>query len=288
LTPVTLELGGKDPFIVCEDADFEYVTKMALRGAFLNCGQNCVSAERFYVFEPLYDRFVARILETMPKLKQGPNAPDVGAINMPLQLKKYQELIDDAVAKGAKVLSGGKVNANHKGHFFEPTVIVNVNHSMRIMREEMFGPVMAIMKVKSDEEVVRLANDCDYGLSCSVFSRNYARGHKLAKQIEAGCTVINDWGLSMMIQSLPFGGVKLSGFGKFNGPEGIRDFTFQKSYVTDRFGFALPPPDPLFYPSSPKVHKLVEHFVEIMYARGVMSKVRGTFQLLKKIVSKDF
>lgn len=110
-----------------------------------------------------------------------------------VQLQKYQSLIDDAVKKGAKVLFGGKPNVAHKGHFFEPTVLINVNHSMEIMREETFGPVMPIMRVSSDEEVIKLANDCKYGLSASIFTGNYARGYELAKKIQAGGSVINDW-----------------------------------------------------------------------------------------------
>jgi acyl-CoA reductase-like NAD-dependent aldehyde dehydrogenase len=288
LIPVTLELGGKDPFIICEDADLDYTVKMALRGAFLNCGQNCVSAERFYVYNEIYDKFIEEVKKTMPKIVQGVGAPDVGAINMPSQLKKYIDFIEDAISKGAIILWGGKINENYEGHFFEPTVLINVNHSMKIMKEEMFGPIMSIMKVSSDEEVIKLANDSFYGLGCSVFSKNYQRAYNLAKNIEAGCTVINDWGLSMMIQSLPFGGVKISGFGKFNGPEGIRDFTYQKTYVTDRFGISFPPPKALFYPSSPHVHTLVEEFVTILYSQSIFSKIRAIGKLIKKIIKKDF
>jgi len=289
LTPITLELGGKDPFIVCEDANLEYVTNMALRGAFMNCGQNCLSAERFYIFDGIYDRFMDRVLKILPTIRQGPHEPDMGAINLPSQLDKYKELIQDAILKGAKLLTGGKVNVNFKnGHFFEPTVLVNVNHSMRIMREEIFGPVMCVIRVQTDEEVVRLANDCDYGLSCSIFSSNYKRAHRIAEQIVTGSTIINDWGVSMLIQSMPFGGVKLSGFGKFNGPEGIRDFTFQKNCVTDRFGFILPPPSVLMYPTSSKVHTLVVDFITILYGRGLLGKVRAIGSLFWKLLRRDF
>lgn len=163
----------------------------------------------------------------MPSITQGPTSPDVGAINLPSQLTKYAEYIADATAKGAKVLSGGKVNSQHKGQFFEPTVLINVNHSMKTMQEETFGPVMSVMRVSSDEEVIRLMNECSYGLSCSIFSKNYKRAHKIAEQVRAGSVIINDWGLAMLIQDLPIGGVAISGFGKFQGPEGLRDFCFQ-------------------------------------------------------------
>jgi delta 1-pyrroline-5-carboxylate dehydrogenase len=156
------------------------------------------------------------------------------------------------------------------------------------MREEMFGPIMCVMKVSSDEEVIQLANDCDYGLGCSVFSKDYNRAYRIAKQIESGMAVVNDWGLSTMVQSLPFGGVKVSGFGKFNGPEGIRDFASQKTFVTDRFGVVLPPPKALFYPTSPRVHTLVQYFVGILYASSILDKAKAAATLTKKILTKDF
>jgi len=289
LTPVTLELGGKDPYIVCEDADLDYCIDIGLRAAFFNCGQNCLSAERFYVYDKIYDKFVNRVKELTPKIQQGPDMPDIGAINMPLQLDKYTEFIEDAVKKGAKILVGGKPNPNHKGHFFQPTILIDVNHSMKIMKEETFGPVMAIMKVHSDEEVVKLANDCSYGLSCSIFSANYKRAHKIAEQIESGGTVINDWGLAFMCTDLPFGGVKISGFGKFNGPEGIRDFCYQKTCVTDRFGIVVPPPKAvLSLPTSPNSYKLVIDAVPILYERSIFGKISAVGRLLKRIVTRNF
>lgn len=286
--PVTLELGGKDPFIVLDDADIDYTVDMALRGAWLNCGQNCLSAERFYVYDKVYDKFLAKVKEIAPKLQQGPSAPDVGAINMPVQLQKYQSLIDDAVKKGAKVLFGGKPNPAFKGHFFEPTVLINVNHSMEIMKEETFGPVMPIMKVTSDEDVVKFANDCRYGLSAAIFTSNYTRGYELAKKIQSGGTVLNDWGLSMMIQDLPFGGIKVSGFGKFNGPEGIRDFCFQKSFITDRFGIVMKAPQALMYPTSNKIQGVVFELIRTLHERKIGDKAAAAVRLVKKILAKEF
>lgn len=154
------------------------------------------------------------------------------------------------------------------------------------MQEENFGPIMAIMKVRSDEEAVKLANDCNYALGCSIFSSNYERAHKMANSISAGMAAINDWGLSMGVQSLPCGGVKISGFGKFNGPEGLRDFCYQKSLVTDRFRFIVPPPSALFFPSPEGVHLFVEEFIRILHGRTVLDKAVAVSNLLKKILSK--
>lgn len=289
LTPVTLELGGKDPFIVCEDADIEYTVGIGMRGAFFNCGQNCMSAERFYVFEGIYEKFLAKVKEITLAMKQGPDASDIGAINMPYQVARYEEYLNDAVSKGAKILMGGKVNTTHKGHFFEPTILVDVNHSMKIMKEEMFGPVMCVMKVKSDEEVIQLANDAEYGLSSSIFSANYKRAHAIAEQLESGGTVINDWGLAFMCADLPFGGVKVSGFGKFNGPEGLKDFCTQRTCVTDKFGIVVPPPKAVLnYPTSARAHKLVEDAITMMYVVSPLKKISALLSLGKKVITKDF
>jgi len=145
------------------------------------------------------------------------------------------------------------------------------------------------MKVHSDEEVVRLANDALYGLSASIFSANYKRAHAIANQMQSGGTVINDWGLAFMCADLPFGGVKISGFGKFNGPEGLKDFCFQRTCVTDRFGIVVPPPKAVLnYPTSAKAFTLAEEAVSIMYALSPIAKVSAVFRLLRRIVTKDF
>eukprot|EP01117_Protostelium_nocturnum_P002136 TRINITY_DN1277_c0_g1_i1.p1 TRINITY_DN1277_c0_g1~~TRINITY_DN1277_c0_g1_i1.p1 ORF type:complete len:626 (+),score=186.35 TRINITY_DN1277_c0_g1_i1:152-1879(+) len=288
-TPVTLELGGKDSFIVCDDADVKYAASMALRGAFLNCGQNCLSAERFYVYDSVYDQFLDEVSKITPKIRQNSSPTcDVGAINLPTQMKRYQELLKDAVSKGAKIVCGGKMTEGLEGNFFEPTIIVNVNHTMRITQEETFGPIMTIIKVSSDEEVIKMANQSEYGLACSIFSGNYKRAESMAQKIHVGTTVVNDWGLSMLIQSMPFGGVKTSGFGKFNGPEGIRDFAVQKGCVTDRFGVKLPPPSVLFFPSPTNVHLLVHLFISIRHAPGIVGKFSAAVQLVSAILKQSY
>jgi len=290
LTPVTLELGGKDPFIVCEDAKLEYTVQMALRGAFLNCGQNCLSAERFYVYEKIYDQFVASVLEHMKHLSQGPDSSDNGAINLPSQITKYMDLIEDAVKKGAKVLKGGKINPQYEGHFFEPTVLVGVNHSMRIMQEEIFGPFMCIMRVKNDQELLKIVNECSYGLSASIFSMDQERAIQIGRAIESGSTVINDWGVPMMINSMPFGGVKISGFGKFSGQEGLRDFCYQKVYVANLIPWLIfPPPEVIVnHPVPKRAHMLVQDFLYVFYGRGLLSKVRAGIGMVKRIITKDY
>eukprot|EP01114_Cavostelium_apophysatum_P012692 TRINITY_DN289_c0_g2_i1.p1 TRINITY_DN289_c0_g2~~TRINITY_DN289_c0_g2_i1.p1 ORF type:complete len:611 (-),score=188.36 TRINITY_DN289_c0_g2_i1:51-1883(-) len=289
LTPVTLELGGKDPFIVLDDANLEYTIGIGTRAAFFNCGQNCMSAERFYVHNGIYDRFIKKAVEVTTSMKQGVAGPDIGAINMPLQFNRYQEYIEDAVRKGAKILVGGKVNTSVDGHFFEPTILVDVTHEMKIMKEEMFGPVMCVMRFNTDEEVIKLANDALYGLSSSVFSANYKRAHAIADKLQSGGTVVNDWGLAYMCTDLPFGGVKVSGFGKFNGPEGLRDFCSQRTCVTDRFGIVIPPPKVVLeYPTRPKAYRLAQDAIKILYTMSPIGKAKAVVSIARRILFKDY
>src|SRR5690606_5974692 len=157
---------------------------------------------------------------------------DVGAMTMPGQVDIVERLVSDAVARGAWAVVGGHRGAS--GQYYAPTVLVDVDHDMAIMREETFGPVIAIMRVRSEEEAVRLANDSSYGLSSSVFSRDHARAERIARQIVSGSTVINDFAMHYMAHELPFGGVRGSGFGRLNGPEGLRGMSNVKAVISDR------------------------------------------------------
>lgn len=285
LTPVVLELGGKDPMIICDDAELEQAVSTALFGVFNACGQMCVGAERLYVFERIYPQFVEAVVRRTAELRQGPplaGEVDLGAMTMPRQLQIIQELVDDAVAKGARVLTGGRPRTDLGGNFYPPTILVDVDHSMRITQEEQFGPVMVIIKVRSEEEAVRLANDCPYGLGSSVFTRDPERADRLARQIDAGMTTVNDFGLAYMIQSLPFGGRKISGFGKINGREGLRACCNEKAIVTDRVpvrqGMAL-------YPVRPATFELVTGAVKAIYGSGLVGKARGAAQIVRSLLS---
>ena len=239
LTPVILELGGKDPMIVCDDADLEQAVHNALVGTLTAAGQLCMAAERIYVFDAVYDDFVAMAARIVGQLRQGSPLGsvrvDVGAMTMPGQIDIVEKLVDDAVARGARALVGGK--RGDGGQYFQPTLLVDVDHSMSIMREETFGPVMAVMRVRDEHEAIALANDTTYGLSSSVFTRDHARGERIASQIVAGSTVINDFAMHYMAQDLPFGGVRGSGFGRLNGPEGLRAVCNVKAVMSDRLPF---------------------------------------------------
>jgi acyl-CoA reductase-like NAD-dependent aldehyde dehydrogenase len=286
LTPVVLELGGKDPMIVCDDADLAQAVGAALFGVFTNSGQMCIAAERLYVFDAVYDIFVRRVVAAARALRQG--APtedrggehDVGALTMPGQLEILERLVADAVAKGARVLVGGKRNAALAGQFFEPTVLVDVDHTMAIAHEETFGPIMTIVRVRDEEEAIRLANDSAFGLGSSVFTRSSRRGERIARRISAGMTVINDYGTAYMMQSAPFGGVRASGFGRINGKEGLRACCNEKTVVRDRLPIRQAAS---FYPIKKATFPFLQNMISMIYGRGLPTKIKAVAGLAKNL-----
>ncbi|KAJ0979933.1 hypothetical protein J5N97_015407 [Dioscorea zingiberensis] len=289
LIPVTLELGGKDAFIVCEDVDVNKVVQVAVRGALQSSGQNCAGAERFYVHRDIYPTFVAQIVKLIKSISVGPPLAgryDMGAICMQEHADKLQNLVNDAVEKGAEIIgrgSFGHLGEDAVDQFFPPTVIVNVNHTMKLMQEEAFGPIIPIMKFSSDEEVVKLANDSNYGLGCAVFSGNQKRAINIASQIHCGVAAINDFASSYMCQSLPFGGVKHSGFGRFAGVEGLRACCLVKSVVEDRWWPYIKTviPKPIQYPVPENGFEFQESLVETLYGMNVWDRLRALINVLK-------
>ncbi len=224
LTPVSLELGGKDPMLVLEDADIELAANAAVWGAMFNAGQTCVSVERVYVLEPAYDQFVAAVVKAVENLKVGAGEGyDFGALIDESQVAVTARHVDDALAKGAKALTGGK-RTEGAGSFYPPTVLVDVDHSMACMTEETFGPTLPIMKVSSVGEAVRLANDSPpYGLSAVVFSKDVDRAKDVALQLDCGAVNINDVISNLMCTTAPpMGGWKTSGGigARFGGVDG--------------------------------------------------------------------
>jgi len=235
LTPVSLELGGKDPMIVLEDADVDLAAHAAVWGAMFNAGQTCVSVERVYVLEPVYDRFVEAVLRDVKELQVGAGeGKHFGALINDDQLAITERHVRDALAAGARALTGGK-RTEGPGSFYPPTVLVDVDHSMACMTEETFGPTLPIMKVATVEEAIRLANASTYGLSASVFSGDTARARDVALQLECGAVNINDVITNLMCTTAPMGGWKTSGIGaRFGGADGIRKFCRQETVVTPR------------------------------------------------------
>ncbi len=238
LIPVVLELGGKDPLIVCDDAHLEQAAHAAMSGCFISAGQNCVASERILVQDGIYDAFAELVGGLTRQLRQGDpkqGTVDVGAMVTPMQLEIVERLVDDAVAKGARVLAGGTRMFAEQGDFFAPTVLADVTPEMDIMQQETFGPVMVLCRVRDDHEAIAIANGTPFGLGSSVFSKDHTRARRIADRLDAGMTAINDFGgMTYMAQDLTFGGIKHSGFGRMNGKDGLRSFCNVKSVLEDR------------------------------------------------------
>ncbi|KAK9821805.1 hypothetical protein WJX81_007733 [Elliptochloris bilobata] len=291
LTPVTLELGGKDAFVVCHDADLGQAVATGLRSAFQSCGQNCAGAERFIVHERVYDAFTAMAAEAARGLRQGHalGGPpvDCGAMCLPGLAERVAELVDDAVAAGAQVLAGGRlVRPPGGGQFYAPTVLAGVTPAMRIWREEVFGPVMAIAKFHSEDEAVALANDCAFGLGSAVFSQNEVRANAIGARLEAGMTSINDFATTYMCQSLPFGGVKDSGFDRFAGVEGLRGLCVAKAVCEDRWPWLMRTDIPpiLRYPVGDGAFGFVAGLVGMFYGTSLGARARGLGAVLRALL----
>lgn len=274
LTPVLLELGGKDPMIVDADADIDKAAEACVYGALTNCGQACVSVERVYVAEPVYDRFVAEVVRQVRELKVGGDDGHLGAMTSPAQVAIVKDHVEDALAKGAKILTGGPDAIT--GSYIQPTVLVDVDHRMKVMTEETFGPVIPIAKVSSIDEAIRLANDSRYGLGSSVFAGKAAR--KIADQLRAGMTSINSVMAFSGIPSLPFGGIGESGFGRIHGDEGIREFTRVKSTAEQVIASPL---DMMSFRQPRDMTKRLRGMVKQLYGEGVVAKAGDLLRKLR-------
>ena len=267
LVPCTLELGGKDPMIVCADADLVRAARGAVFGAFINSGQVCTSTERVYVVDEVADEFTRRVVEETAGLRQGTSGEfDVGSIIWPPQLEVIESHVREAVAKGARVLAGGRRNPAYEGCFYEPTVLTDVSHDMQIMRDETFGPVLPIMRVRDESEALRLANDSRYGLNASVWTRNKRKGVSLARSIQSGSAVVNDCMVTYGVTESPFGGVKDSGIGQVNGEIGLRSYCHAQSIVIDRFGGKS---EFMWYPHSARKLKWVKRMMTALWGTSL-------------------
>ena len=268
LTPVGLELGGKDPMIVLADADLKKAANAATYYAMQNGGQTCISVERVYVEEPVYDEFVQLVTEKVGKLRQGVptghGAVDVGAITFPPQADIVEAHVKDAVDKGARVAVGGK-RRQGEGRFYEPTVLLDVDHTMQCMTEETFGPTLPVMKVADAEEALRLANESEYGLQASVWTKDVKRGEEIASRIEAGASNVNEHQVNYLALEMPMGGWKSSGLGTRHGPDGIRKYTRKQASVITRFG---PRREIFMFPYSGWAAKLTGGLLKLLHGRG--------------------
>ena len=267
LIPCTLELGGKDPMIVCADADLERAAGGAVFGAFMNTGQYCCSTERVYVVEPAADELTARVVDKVTALRQGREGEfDLGPMIWPSQLDVIERHMADARKKGARVLTGGRRNTALGDMFYEATVLTDVTHDMLIMTEETFGPILPIVRVRDEEEALRLANDSAYGLSANVWTRDPEKAMALARRIESGSICINDAAVTYGALEAPFGGRKASGVGQVNGDTGLRGYCYATPVIFDRFG---PKEEHVWYPYTVDKGKLLQKIIKWVWGTPI-------------------
>ncbi len=288
LTPVILELGGKDAMIVCDDADLDQSVHAAVNGVFINAGQNCMSAERLLVFDGVFDEFRDRVAALTRGLRQGASSEkelvDVGAIVSPIQLDLIERMVAEAVAEGARVLVGGKRALSERGQYFEPTILTDVAPTMAIMQEELFGPVMILHRVRDEEEAVRIANGTRFGLASTVMSGNLKRAQRIAERIVAGSTCINDFGLCYMVQDLPFGGAKSSGFGRLNGRDGLRACTNIKATLSDRLPIHR---THRLFPVRQGDYDLALDTIRLIYDKRIARRVAALAEIIKHTLTRS-
>jgi acyl-CoA reductase-like NAD-dependent aldehyde dehydrogenase len=278
LLPVVLELGGKDPMLVLDDADVDVASSAAVWGAFVNAGQACLSVERCYVHRSLYESFVNACGEKTKQLRVGDGMDaqtDVGPMIHERQVRIVESHVEDAKARGARVLAGGARLPELGVNFYAPTVLADVTHDMRIMREETFGPVLPVMAFDSDDEAVRLANDSEYGLAASVWTRDSARGERLARRIRAGTVMVNDVISCFGISEAPHGGVKASGVGRTHGRFGLEEMVRVKYLDIDR----MPGMKKVWwYGYGESFRQQMEGFLDMQFARSLGIRLLGALR----------
>ncbi|GAC1351645.1 MAG: aldehyde dehydrogenase family protein [Polyangiales bacterium] len=277
LIPCTLELGGKAPLIACEDADLERTARAIVFGGFANCGQVCVSVERVYAHSSIHDHLLQRVVALVKELRQGDPTHeniDLGAITFAKQVEVAEAHIADATRKGAEVMAGGKRKTG-PGTFFEPTVLGKCTHQMTVLTDELFGPIVPFMKVESEEEAIRLANDSHLGLNAYVFTKDRRRGCAIAEQIDSGSVVVNDVLLNHVMPETPFGGVKQSGIGRVHGEEALRDMSHAIQVNVDRFGSLER--EPIWYPYTPELLKWATKASRALFGGGTLLRKLGEF-----------
>jgi acyl-CoA reductase-like NAD-dependent aldehyde dehydrogenase len=281
LLPVVLELGGKDPMIVRDDVDLDVASSAAVWGAFMNAGQTCISVERCYVHRRVYGPFLEACVAKAKQLRVGngmDSQTDVGPMIHERQLRTVEAHVEDARARGATILCGGQRLASLGPNYYAPTVLGNVTHEMRIMREETFGPVLPVMAFDGDDEAVRLANDSEFGLAASVWTRDQARGKALAARIAAGTVMVNDVASCFGISEAPHGGVKASGLGRTHGRWGLEEMVRLKYVDAERAPWMK---KVWWYGYGGLFSRRMEGFMDFLFARPWGQRLAGGMKALR-------
>jgi succinate-semialdehyde dehydrogenase/glutarate-semialdehyde dehydrogenase len=267
LIPCTLELGGNNPLIVCADADVPRAAKGCVFGAFLNAGQFCCATGRVYVVDSVADAFIAHVVEYVKTLKQGRSGEfDLGPAIWPRQIDTVERHVKDAVARGAKVLTGGARNQALGELFFEPTVLTDVTPEMLVMREETFGPVLPIVRVRDEAEALRLSNDSEYGLAATLWTRDEAKALRLGKQLQAGSVCMNDSSITYGVHEAPFGGRKQSGLGQVHGAAGLKNYCFAQPILLERWKFRQ---EDVWYPYTNEKGKALQKAMQWLWGTRI-------------------
>ncbi len=281
LIPSVLELGGKDAMIVLADANLEVAASAAVWGSYTNCGQVCLSVERLFVEQSIEEKFLALCVEKTKKLRLGPGcdpATDVGPLIRPQHVQRMSDLVNDAVARGARVLCGGKPRPDLGPNFFGPTVIAGVNSSMRLFQEETFGPILAMQTVKDAEEAIASANDSIFALAASVWTSDAKRGQAIAGRLRAGAVMVNDAISYFGIAEAPHGGCGASGWGRTHGKAGLLEMVQTKYIDVDR----LPGREkPWWYRYGADLERAADAFLKFEFSGGLAEKLRNARAALK-------
>lgn len=280
LLPLSLELGGNDAMIVCDDADLTRAANGALWAGMSNAGQSCAAVERIYVLAPVYERFLDLLKKKMARLRVGEDTRfdvEIGSLTTDEQYAKVKELLDDAREKGALLHTYAEVPQS--GRFIAPTIVENATSDMRLTNEEIFGPVVAVGKVASDDEAVSAANHSFLGLTASVWSRNSARAESIASRLQVGSVMINDHLMSHGLAETPWGGFKESGIGRTHGHLGLEEMTQPRVIVKDILPFVKR--NMWWYPHDERIYRGLLGALRFLYPANLAQRLRGGIQLIK-------
>ena len=293
LTPVCLELGGKDPAIILDDVrNIDKVASILIRGTFQSAGQNCIGIERIICLPELYEKLISILERRIKSLRVGsaldePEATDVGAMISDAQFDHLERLLDKAIREGARCLIGGQRYSHPKypkGHYFQPTLLVDVTPSMSIAQEELFAPICVVMRASSVDDAIKIANSTPYSLGASVFGSNAQDLERVTQKVSSGMVSVNDFAVYYAV-SLPFGGVKGSGYGRFGSKEGLRSICNTKAVCKDRFPWlmstSIPPALDYRRDGAAKAWEVCKGVVELGYGIQWWRRLGGLWKIIK-------